>query len=610
MDLKKLAEWEAALETAAGADEVDLEPVWDELTAAVEAEPDAPELRRLRVRMAEATFMHASRHEDLLALRRLDPADRQARLDLALLQHRWAFLLVPDGEDDDLDAENDPAGDEESGLELSLTVRSAEPPTGSPQELLQQEALGWLAQLLREHQADAAFCAHVFARWEQANIYAPWLRLTLSLEAVAAHPADAALARVLALAWAELANQVPVEFDPENAPLPMGFLVDVGGTLWDPFMQERALAALADLLQRDAGDTELLVRRARLLEARCDFASAARAYAEAADAAKRAAEIGNDAQAEDLYAEMRDQAALCAGGRRALANALVEGLADAVSRFGEPLALPEDASEARREFAADWELSMRQHADELQASVDAMRATQPVDGPDAAQQAQMQAMAQQVAASVVGSISFTPLQPLAIAPAAFERDWEAVLREPREALAALQWSDLGWVEWPAYRALFGSQTVSSVWCAPCRTLLALVSGAGGKPLVDLESELDDGHMLITSLTRGRNFLTGGPDVDTLFIEPALVLSEAIELHAARLKLAMAGRPGVRALPITDLDAMGAAQERARACKTRFRLEHGLTESESLGVPSDFAEVFAPMARTAVRQALEALRARR
>lgn len=617
MDLAKLDAWNATLDAAlASEEEADLEPLWDALTEAIVAEPEVPALRRLRARLAEAAGMHATRHEDLAVLRRLDPSDRQAWLDLALLQHRWAFLLVPEEEDDpeDGDGEADEGGAAEDEPAFTLTVRSAQAEADSPQARLEQEALAWLAQMLREHVGDAAFCAQVFARWEQASLHAPWLRLTLALEACAAHPADDELGRVLALAWAVLADQAPEGLDLETSPPPMGFLFDVAGTLWDPFLQERALAALAGLLERRPGEADLLACRARLLQGRCDFAAAAEAFAQAAAAAGRLAVTGQSAeareQAEELQAQLREQGECCAGGRGAVAAAMLDGMADAMSRFQQPFPLPDGASDARRAFAADWDESMRPRADEMQASLDAMRAAQSAARPDAAQRDQMQAVARQVAASVVGSIAFDPVRMDPVAPAAFEQDWAAVLREMREALAALQWHDLGWVEWPAYRALFGSQVVSSVWCDPSRTLLVLASCAGAKPLVDLESELENGPILITSMSRGRNFLTGGPEVDTLFIEPALALPEAVALHAARLKLAMAAHPGTRPVAIPDLAAVAAAQERARARKTRFRLAQGLTESESLGVPGDFPEVLAPLLRATVRQGLDALNAGR
>jgi hypothetical protein len=613
MDMHKLGAWRATLDAALASEEAtDLEPLWDELTQAIQAEPDEPELRRLRARLAEAASMHAHRHEDLLALRRLAPTDRQAWVDLAFLQHRWAFLLARGDEDDAAEEADDdtPDGDE---TELHIAVRAGQPASGSARALLEQEALAWIAGMLRAHAGDAAFSVQVFTRWENESLYAPWLRLTLALEAVAAHPGDDELARVLALAWADLANQAPEGLDLENAPPPMGFLFDTTGTLWDPFLQERALDALADLLARRPGDADLLACRARLLAARCDFAGASRAFAEAADAAGQLARTESQPEAQELAQqlqdELRDQGERCAGGRAVLAAAMMDGIADAMAQLQRPMPMPEDASDAQRDFAASWEQSMRQGGDELAQQLEALRAAQPVDGPDEAQRARMQAGAQQVAAGVISSILLTPLRAEPLAETAFEQDWAAALQESRAALAALAWSDLGWLEWPDYRALLRGQAVSSVWSDPAGTTVALVSCVGGQPLVDLESELEGGPMLVTPLSRGRNFLVGGPAVDTLFIEPALPLADAVALHQARVRVVLARRPGARLLRCADLPAVAAAQERARASKTRFRLEEGLTESEALGIPNDYPEVFAPMARAAVRQALDAMRAR-
>lgn len=614
MDANLLEDWSAALEAAlASEEETDLEPLWNQLDAAIAQAPGDPGLRRLRIRFASAIHQPATWHQDLLALRAIDPADRENWLALALLQHRWAFLLADDDEGDEGDeSDGDAASEGAADTAVLVSVRTPDPEgeeADSRQAQLEREARGWLAQMLREHRADAAFAARVFARWAEAGIYAPWLRLTLALEAAAAHPGDAALLRVLGEAWADLANQAPEQLDLENAPPPMGFLFDVGGALWDPFLQERALAVLDTL----PPDLDTLACRARLLEARCDFPAAARAYAQAAEAAGRAAAEAADLAMRDAVAsqqeELQERAGLCAAGRQAVAAAMIDGLADAVAQFGQPLPLPDDASEARRAFASEWAASQQGAAQELQAGLDAMRAARPADGPDPEQLDQMRAQARQIAANIVRGITLSPVHLEPLAPAGFEQDWETALQPARSALAALQWRDLGWVQWPAYRDLLGHQAVSSVWCDAGGHTIALVSAVGTMALVDLETELEDGHMVVTALSRGRNFLTGGPGVDTLFIEPALAMEDAVALHAARCAAARGTRPGVGTLRCTDLAAVEAAQERARKRKTAFRIAQGLTESESLGVPHDFPEVFAPLLRQAVFDAFQPLRIR-
>ncbi len=609
-----LQRWTTALDAALESDEdTDLEPLWLELGSAINARPGDADLRRLRIRMAEAIRDHRTRHADLLALRSLDPADRQAWLDLALLQHRWAFLLVDDDDsDDDEVGEAEAEADDADCTHIQVSVRAAQPEADEPQAGLEAEALRWIAELLATHQPDAAFCTEVFACWSDANIYAPWLRLRLALQAAATHPHDPALQRVLAEAWDDLANQAPESYNPEGPP-PMGFLFDVGGTLWDPFLIDRALQGYAQLLASAPGDTDLLRRRARLAEAMCDFPAAANDFAAAGqaleDAAAGIADPDEQAQALSDAQDLRARAALCRGGRAALQQDAAAAIDQAMERLRTPL--PHGAgSEAAQAFLAEWDDGRDERLESLSTDLSALRELQStvLSTPDAEQLAQMEALARKLAGNVVGSVQLVPMQIEPIAADAFEGDWVAALETFRGAMATIGWQDLGWAEWPGFRAMLGHQAVSSLWCDPASGTLALGFAARGTVLVDLETELADGRLLVTSLSRGRNFLTGGPRVDTLFIEPTLSYQEACALHVARVAWTLAQAQGGSACRPASVPDIAAVQESARQAKTHFRLAEGLTLPEALGVPHDFPELFAPMLQAATREALAPLRA--
>lgn len=615
MTATDLQRWTAALDAAMESDdEVDLDPVWHEVSEAVESDPGNASLRRLRIRLAVAFHDHHTRHADLRALHDLDPSDRDAWLELALLQHRWAFLLAEDenesaDEGEAEDAEDD--GNEAGAAAVQVTVRVAEPLDAGPRGALEAEALGWLATLLANHVRDAAFCAGLFARWNDAGIYAPWLRLRLALQAAAAHPRDDALQEVLAAAWADLANQAPEGWDPQGSP-PMGFLFDLGGTLWDPFMIERARQSYTDLLARRPGDADLLRRRARLAEAAYDFAAAAADYAEAAQSLEEAASRSADADVREQTAaeaqELLAQAAACRGGRAALQQQAASSLDATLEQFASSALAPTAASPEAQALAAQWDAERQERLGSLSSELAALREAQLVvpSGPDAYKRDEMRALALNIAASVAGSVQMAPVQAAPVEPAAFEQDWATTLAPARFTFAHLGWQELGWAEWPAFRAMLGHQAVSSLWCDRASGTLALAFPVRGQVLLDLETELEDGRIFVTSLSRGRNFLTGGPEVDTLFIEPALPFEEACALHAARVAWAHASL-GLDRAPATVAEAI-AMQERARQAKTRFRLAESLTPTEALGVPHDFPEVFAPMLQEAAREALAPLRA--
>lgn len=604
----KVAAWDKALDAAFAAEEnTDLEPLWLEVSAEIEAQPRHAGLRRLRMRMAEAFFEHAQLHEDLCALRDIEPGNRDVRLQLALVQHRWAFLIAPDEEDAAAEG-----GDAQSDDVVEVTRRDLE--GGDDQQArtqLEHEALGWIAQLLRQHRADADFCATVLHQCSEASIYAPWLRLTLVLELAAAHPRDVRFKREVAMAWQELANQAPEGHDPDSGQLPMGFMLDVNGTLWDPFLQERALDAIDALLQRSPADTDLLARRARLLEARCDFPKAALAYAAAQGVLVTAAgQSADEEERESLAAsaaEMGERSRLCQAGRVAIAEAMMAGIDDAIAQFRQALPVREDASEQARQFAQDWQKSMQASEKEFSESVDTLRATIPSHTLDPDVLEAFEAQAEQIATGIAASIELSPHGAFPVEPAQFESDWATPLAPVRAQFLDAGWRDLAWLEWPAFRKVFGHQVASAVMINAAGDSIAMATIAKGVLLVDLETELSDGRFIATSTSRGRNFLAAGIDLDTLLIEPSLQISEAVALHAARVDLALSVAPTCVTVKCADIGQAIQQQERIRELKTRFRLERGITESESLGIPHDFPEVFAPMLRAAFAKRMHELR---
>ena len=580
----------------------DTQALWTRLNAAIEAWSADTRLRRLRIRLAELAHAHTTRIADLAVLCALDPDDREARLDLALLQCRWAFLMVDDGDDNDDDDE----ADEHDGAEDIDDNNNAGLDAPSPQEQLEREACGWLLALVRAQRHDADFCVSLLTRWSEAGLHAPWLRLTLLLTACAAHPEDARLARQLGDAWESLASEAPARMDSEG-PLPVGFAVDVFGALWDPLLIERALFCHEQALARQPRDSDLLTRCARLHQAISDYSTAARLYDAAALALEPHAGTPDE---DDPRAELQALAEQCRGGRTALTQASFDAIDQAMPKLQQPMVLPDDASDDMKEWLRTWQESSQERMSRLSAELELLREQQAGvrNTPDDEQRAELQHLAGSTAGRILASLPLEPLDMRRITPDEFEHDWQDALQRPASTLLTLGWQPVGWIEWPSFRQLLRHQSVSWAWRDPASGGVVLLSPARGTVLVDIETMLSDGRHLVTSLSRGSNFLTGGPQVDTLFIEPTLPLEDAISLHQARVEWQCAGSPGVAALTRASVEDVMAQQEQGRQAKLHYRLNQGVTRFEALCIPNDYPEVFVPMLQAELGEGLAALRA--
>jgi len=581
-----LAHWNLAVE-AALREESDFDETWEGLQSAIEAAPTNAALLRLALRLADAAGLRREQLSLYTRLTLIDPTDWSAWKDRALLQLRWTFLLV----DDELDEEA----------------------AAAATDALETEALEWLVRAAKARRQDPDFSAALFADWRERNVQRSWLRLRLVLEALAAAPQHAGLRRELALCWEDLAGQTPEGFE-DGHPLPVGFLVDPFGMLWDPFMLERGLAAVETLLASAPDDVDLHRQHARLQQALFRYPQASAAYLRLAAACDIQAQRATDeAQRDDWHEQAeaaRSQAALCEGGSQALVASSLQAMEQAVSRLGQPMSDRADpANEALQAMLADWEASMRDTQAQLQdqlAGLEEQR-QQRAAGPDEEQRAQLDLVAAQIAAQVVASLQLEPLRCQVITPEQFQQDWAAQLQPVSAALAALGWQWLGWCELPQFEAQIGHQAVIGLWLDPARTTAALGFVVKGQIGIDFESQLESGRLLVTSASRGKNFLTGGPDVDTLFVEPRLPLAEVAHLHAARLRFAKAEAPGGAALTLRASDDIIAMQERGRQLKLRFRLAIGLTEFEALAVPCEFGEYLSARLREEVAAGMAALR---
>lgn len=613
------------LVAAALADQHDFEDAWDRVGAAIDTHPQAPDLRRLRIQLADASSQRAVQVADLQVLCTLQPHDHDARLDLALLQLRWASWLVDDEDDDDGDVDDGEDGidgrignDDNDDDENDDQNADADLAAGNDAEAeLKAQACAQLQQLLHERAHDVAFVTALLTRLDDARLWQPWLQLAWTLQAVARHPADALLRRQLALAWLELDNQAPAVDLPEGQ-VPVGFAVDVYGQLHDALVAERALAAVLAALQAHPGDTTLHDRLAQLWLGLSQFPEASTAYTRAAQAwqaqAQAAQAAGDDDTADSARQqadEAEQQAQRCARGRAALTAQWSQDMADALGRLDELPALEPGDNEMLQAMHAQQKLHRQDLRDQWAQALPQLEAA--AQAPDADTLNSLQQLADTLAGQLLGAVSFAPLEHRLLSDVQAAPLLQDAHHQMAAELQALGARLLGYYELPAYSEQFGHPAVVAAWvqgagdsdvgnddsgAGPTLVSVAVVRGVA---MVDLESGFSDGRQCVTTRGRGRNFLGGGPAIDTLHVDADQGLPLLLALHHARVRLALATQPGLTVQPLPDLAAVLALQEAQRLAKTAFRVEQGLSRFEALAIPCDQPEHFVPLMQAAALQ---------
>lgn len=581
-------DWAAVVDAALN-DDHDFDAAWQGLTEAIEQAPSDAALRRLRIRLAEAAGQPREHVADLQALAAIAPDDDAVALELALLQYRWAFVLVDDEASDDEDevpGEEDDDGEAEEG------------PVPSSAELLRQQQLQALMAMSARPGREAAWFLRLLEGWDECVIGHAWQQLVVALRANATHPADAALHRHLWRSWQQV-TELPPDFDLPEGQVPVGFCIDLFGQPHDALMAQRALQAMDEALARDPDNAEVLSARAHLQQGLSRLAAAAADHAAAAAAHEARGEA-------DEAAEARRLATLCTQGRAALANAWTSDIDTSVERIGQ---LPQPEGAADPDLAA-FMAEMHEQSLQTQASLreqfELLRSqlqTQP-DAPDEQARAELAATAERVAGQLGGALAFEPLVFVEHAHEAVAAQLNPQLLAFDARMQALGIPRLAWAENPAYTTLFRTRALTGIWPHPSGDVVLLCSAAGQVNVAELETELDDGRQFITTASRGRNFFGGGPRVDVLHADASLPLEDWVALHQARVALALARSPGVAVKRWRQFDDFVAAQERQRQAKMAHRLAVGLDDFEALAIPSDWPEHFVPMVQAAALAAVE------
>jgi len=503
--------------------------------------------RRLKVGEPMSWRDQAQRLADLALVCLHDPADREAALALATGQCRFTRLLLDDEEGDDAAA-------------VAAAVER-------------------LRALATAQIGDAAFLARLLESWDEHVYSHPWPRVAAALSALAAYPQDRALQRALIRGWVA-ASAAPPGFELPDDRTPVGFAESVQGGRTDALAAQHALREIDCALARDGDDADLRLERARLLSDLNLFAAAADDFDRAAALLSTPSLIqaGGPERARDAADEARRHRE----GRASLSAALAGALGNAMAQLADP-------NEGLQASFSDLDRLLR---------------GQP-DLPDEEAMQELAALARTIATQVATPSMFEP------APwREMGADEVAQGLDPRQHAADAAWQAHGlrpvcWAEHAAYSRRFGAQAVCGVWLHDSGDTVALHSTAGAVEAVDLETEFADGTQLVTTLGRGRNFLGGGPAIDTLHVDAVLPRAHLLALHRARVAHRLAkGSALVR--PQRRFADFVAAQERQRMAKLDYRRRVGLDDFEACGIPAPFPEHFVPRVQEAVRAAMAAL----
>jgi hypothetical protein len=561
------------------------------LDAAVDAAPRDVALRHLRVRLHEATWDRVAQTADLRAIVELDPADRDAALELARLEYRWAHRLVDDDEADDEEPVGDGDGEDEDVDE------DEDDPEPSAADLaasaLREGAAARTLALAEAQLGDADWTERLLDGWSDLPVATNvTLRLRLALQARARHPLHLGLRRQEALAWADLATTVPTAEPPPGQP-PMGVAVGAHGDYQDALATERALAALAAL----PPEPVLLEWQARLQLGLCRFDAAAAGYEAAAAAWRASGDEGADAAAE-----ADEQAARCRGGRAGLLDGMVGSFGAVLQQMEQNAAarperpdLPEDARTMLAQLKADSEArvaGLRAHVAEMKSALE--------PGTAAPDFAALDQQAEALAGQVLGAVEVQQV-PWVL------HDGKDL--DPRLSGAVPRWQatglvQVGWAEAPHYTQQMGAPAVAGVWATPESDALLVHMAVKHLESIEIETEFADGLQIVTTLFRGRIFMGGGPRIDTLHLDHDVDTAEMLAVHRARVALVMAAGGTLR--PVRTVADFEGLQERQRKAKTAYRLAEGLGEYEALGVPVEPLEHFWPRMQAAVRRRLAGL----
>ncbi len=572
----------------------------DEVIAALEEQialhPGEPALYRMRAELHTHLRYLYDAWLDLQQAVELDPTHRGTILALADLQHRRAGMLAEshlerldggDEEEGDLEEDDDLEDDEADEEEDYVEDERIAPLTAT----LEQEAAAMLGKLVDEHAADLPFLLALLKVVDEQLSLDNWDKYALILSAQAAHPDSIELDKIEARFLIAQCSDLP--FDVEN--VPSGYFEDVDGGYLHALTVDKALKAIDAVLARDP-DAGLAFNRGDLLAGLHRFPEAGAAYTRAAEIVEEMMQSATDDERETL-AETRDDAlqmaAQCQRGRAGFIEAQFQAMKAGIDQLAQlrggtdPAQMEELASLAEQ---SNWE-------------IEAVSA-----GPDPSMRAALQEAAKSIARTTASIVVLEPITLERLTKADLGGGWTPWFDEIEPALTAGGLAFVALFHNPAYSAALG-QTHGQLWVDAAGATVLTAEQAGPGRLLRAVTELSDGTMIITAGVRGLSFWSNGDAIDTTLVEYNAPPGTLLMVHQKLVARRLARQSGLAVVPVHTLAGFEALENRMQTSKNAFRLAHGLTDTEILGLNPQFRDVFGQMVRDEVMPLMAELRAR-
>lgn len=596
-------------------DQADFGETLDAVSAALEDAPDNPGLYRLRARLYVLGYFHTQAWRDWCAVLRLLPEDREAALEAARLQMRWAAHIAS-SEQEDEKAQGSGSADGEEAIESARegqdfpnyshrydedeydTDYSAQYPRIAE---LEQEAAQQFVHLMQKHVADYDFALTLINTWEDLPIWWPWTNYTLLLLARARWPQDAQLKRREALFLAALARDESEESDT----IPAGYLSDAMGTLWHAQTVFQALQALSGVEQ----DEEILQERAELLIALQDYPAARAIFLQLAEYCSRRQQQARDQEKQtywqEVYAEAMQEAENCAAGRAHFLQGRFDEMQDGIAKFEHHIAEQHVAPALQARIHDSLQHKMEEMQLQLQQTRAELNTLQ--DAPDGEALQAIQNRVQRLAPKIASLVNLSPMQLRALQEEDFEQNLSPWFEAQAPGLLAEGLELRTHFENLYNNRVMQEQAQGQFWSDAKGEVVVVLEAVRQFHLVRIISRFADRNFLVTANSRGISGFEHGPECNTMSVHSSTPLLQILALHRARLATQRIQEPDNQVLPVPDLEALEQLDNDMRRALNRFRLEQGVTEVEIRGFHADYHQQFAQALREEVERLLRELK---